>query len=128
MTGREAAHGRDLGADRLADGVHAGAGVEGVYDRFRQAGVGPDELAAGRLLALAGGQQHALVFGCHGDSMSRCRGVTVSGCDDELDDDELGNVTADPSDVAYECGWHDGVDYGYRLAVAELEALAHADA
>jgi hypothetical protein len=35
-------------------------------------------------------------------------------------DDDLGNVTASPYDVAYECGWNDGVDYGYRLAESEL--------
>jgi hypothetical protein len=37
------------------------------------------------------------------------------------DDDELGNITASPDDVAYECGWHDGCDYGYRLALQELD-------
>lgn len=45
-----------------------------------------------------------------------------------LDDDDLANVTASPDDVAYECGWHDGVDYGYRLALHEVEELAHAAA
>jgi hypothetical protein len=37
-----------------------------------------------------------------------------------VNDDDLGNVTASPDDVADECGWHDGVDYGYRLARHEL--------
>jgi len=43
----------------------------------------------------------------------------MTGPGRELDDDELANVTASPDDVAYECGWHDGVDYGYRLARCE---------
>jgi hypothetical protein len=38
---------------------------------------------------------------------------------DDLHDDDLGNVTASEDDVAYECGWHDGTDYGYRLAKSE---------
>lgn len=37
-----------------------------------------------------------------------------------MNDDDLNNVTASPDDVAYECGWHDGIDYGYRLARSEL--------
>ena len=40
---------------------------------------------------------------------------------DDLDDDDLGNAVASPSDAAYECGWHDGCDYGYRLARRELD-------
>lgn len=37
-----------------------------------------------------------------------------------MSDDDLNNVTATPEDVAYESGWHDGCDYGYRLAQREL--------
>ena len=40
------------------------------------------------------------------------------------DDDDLNNVTASPEDVAYECGWHDGVEYGYQLALRELLELS----
>jgi hypothetical protein len=39
--------------------------------------------------------------------------------DDDLPDDDLNNVSASPDDVSYECGWHDGTDYGYRLAAGE---------
>jgi hypothetical protein len=35
-------------------------------------------------------------------------------------DDDLNNVTASPDDASYECGWHDGTDYGHRLAEREL--------
>ena len=42
--------------------------------------------------------------------------------DADVHDDNLSNVAASADDVAYECGWADGCDYGYRFAVAELEA------
>ena len=40
----------------------------------------------------------------------------------EPSDDDLGNVewTASANDAAYESGWHNGTDYGYRLAEREL--------
>lgn len=41
--------------------------------------------------------------------------------------DDLGDTTASPDDVAYECGWHDGVDYGYRLARRELGLPEHGE-
>lgn len=36
--------------------------------------------------------------------------------DEEADDD----LNTAEDEAAYECGWHDGCDYGYRLAEKEL--------
>jgi hypothetical protein len=41
-------------------------------------------------------------------------------CDDELGDTVSNGDTASDADASYESGWHDGVDYGYRLAVREV--------
>ena len=38
-----------------------------------------------------------------------------------MSDTESSGEVASPEDLAYEAGWHDGVDYGYRLARSELE-------
>jgi hypothetical protein len=76
-----------------------------------------DARKAGRLASVVGVHDASDPSRLHGAH----RRATARGTDmTEPYDDDLGNVTASPEDVAYECGWHDGVDYGYRLAEREL--------